>query len=54
MKYEICYDDCDGEILEIDTAEELIEDVKNFIEEYSKSDYGSKYGCVRITLEKVY
>lgn len=52
MKYEICYGNCDGEIIEIDTAEELLEDVKDFIEEYSKSEYGNKFGSIRITLDK--
>lgn len=48
--YEICYETCDGEIFKCDTAEELLEDVKRFIEDHSFE----KNGCVRITLDKIY
>lgn len=52
MKYEICYGTCDGEVFEAETAQELIEDVKEFIKNYSSPDY--KDGCIRITVDKIY
>lgn len=50
MIYEICYETCDGEIFKCDTAEELLEDVKSFIENHSSE----KNGCIRITVDKIY
>ena len=51
MKYEICYENCDGEVFDVETKEELIEDVKDCIENYSENYLN---GCVRITIEKLY
>ena len=52
MKYEICYGTCDGEVFEVDSAQELIEDVKDFIKNYSPSNCND--GCIRITVDKIY